>query len=183
MPHDEELETEHTLLDQKAQTENMSSSRCRLPAAVDALAYTLFRAVPDAAKGVACCLSCCRVSERRACSHAARLWPRRRLQLANQSSASASSAGSIALDARPAALRLTQQAKVRYPRRSYDSCRQVTLNYHMTKSSRWSTLCWTKKPKLKTCHLVDVRYQLRSTPWLTQISALSQMPPKVWHAA
>ena len=52
MPHDEQLETEHTLLDQDAQTENMSSSRCRLPAAVDALAYTIIRAVPDAAKDV-----------------------------------------------------------------------------------------------------------------------------------
>ena len=59
MPHDEELEMEHTLLDQEAQTENMSSSRCWLPAAVDALAYTIFRAVQDAAKGVACCLSSC----------------------------------------------------------------------------------------------------------------------------
>ena len=51
MSHDEQLETEHTLLDQEAQAVNMSSSRCRLlvPAAVDALAYTID--VSDAVPG------------------------------------------------------------------------------------------------------------------------------------
>ena len=96
--------------------------------------------------------------------------------------------GQVTVLALPAALRLTrttltQQANLRYPRCRSDSCRQVTLKCNMTKSSRRGTLCWTKKPNLKTCHLLDVGYQLRSTPWLTQFSALSQMPPKVWHAA
>ena len=78
---------------------------------------------------------------------------------------------------------LRQHAKLRYSRRSYASCIRVTLKSHMTNSSRRSTLCWTEKPKLKTCHFLDAGYQLRSTPWLQQFSALSQMPSEVQHAA